>query len=222
MRTSTIDNPPAHAEIRQQLDHMLMGKRFAGAPNQSRMLAFVVTEALKGERAIKESIIALALFPHLRHEESTDVRVTASHLRDRLRRYYAQEGLQDRVIISLPEPCLSGTRLPIGAAYLPSFSYNSRLDALPENPSRPSFALEPFVAADEAARFLGIQRRELLALARHGIAGAYALGTGSQRHIWVFRLSELATAITSRNALIQKSSESVTIRSGSLRAERKA
>jgi len=55
--------------------------------------------------------------------------------------------------------------------------------------------MEPFVSAEEAARFLSIKRRYLLALARRGIAGAYALGTGMKRKIWVFRLSELASAI---------------------------
>ena len=40
---------------------------------------------------------------------------------------------------------------------------------------------EPFVSADEAAKFLGIKRRFLLSLARRGIAGAYALGTGGIR-----------------------------------------
>ena len=53
---------------------------------------------------------------------------------------------------------------------------------------------EPFVAADVAARFVGIKRRFLLALARKGIAGAYPLGTGIRR-TWVFRLSELGSAI---------------------------
>ena len=57
---------------------------------------------------------------------------------------------------------------------------------------------EPFVPADEAAQFLGIKRRLLLTLARQGIAGAYPLGTGQQRKIWVFRLSELASAIAGR------------------------
>ena len=53
---------------------------------------------------------------------------------------------------------------------------------------------EPFVSAEEAAKFLSVKRRFLLSLARRGIAGAYALGTGSIRKIWVFRLSELAAA----------------------------
>jgi hypothetical protein len=57
---------------------------------------------------------------------------------------------------------------------------------------------EPFVSAEQAAQFLSINRRHLLALARRGMAGAYALGTGV-RKIWVFRLSELAAAVA-RNA----------------------
>jgi hypothetical protein len=58
--------------------------------------------------------------------------------------------------------------------------------------------LEPFVAAEVAADFLGIKRRFLLTLARCGIAGAYPLGTGNVRKTWVFRLSELSEAIRQR------------------------
>ncbi len=54
---------------------------------------------------------------------------------------------------------------------------------------------ERFVSADEAARFLSVTRRYVLELARRGIAGAYPIGTGSQRKVWVFRLSELAAAV---------------------------
>jgi hypothetical protein len=56
---------------------------------------------------------------------------------------------------------------------------------------------EPFVSAEVAAKFIGKSRRFLLALARQGIGGAYALGTGLRmRNVWVFRLSELEAAIT--------------------------
>ncbi len=65
--------------------------------------------------------------------------------------------------------------------------------------SSPPGAPEPFVSAEEAARFLSVDRRYLLALARNGVIGAYALGTGTQRKFWVFRLSELASAITKSN-----------------------
>ena len=57
---------------------------------------------------------------------------------------------------------------------------------------------EHFVSADEAAQFLAINRRHLLVLARNGIRGAYPAGTGSTRIHWVFRLSELAAAITEK------------------------
>ena len=58
---------------------------------------------------------------------------------------------------------------------------------------------EPFVSADEAARFLGVKRRFVLELARKGMTGAYGLGTGTIRKVWVFRLSELAAAIAAKN-----------------------
>lgn len=54
---------------------------------------------------------------------------------------------------------------------------------------------EPFVSAQKAAEFLNISRRYLLSLARKGIAGAYPLDSQARRKRWVFRLSELATAI---------------------------
>jgi len=80
---------------------------------------------------------------------------------------------------------------------------------------------EPFVSADEAARFLSVTRRYLLALARRGIAGAYAVGTGTVRRIWVFRLSELAAAIA-RSDDPQKAKTVRSSASGSLRAEKRS
>jgi hypothetical protein len=81
-------------------------------------------------------------------------------------------------------------------------------------------AEEPFVSAEEAAAFLSVKRRYLLALARKGIAGAYALGTGKKRKIWVFRLSELAAAIIEKKqcaGVIQNRAGQGMIRSGSPR-----
>ena len=77
---------------------------------------------------------------------------------------------------------------------------------------------EPFVSAEEAAHFLSVKRRYLLTLARRGIAGAYAIGAGRTRKVWVFRLSELAVAVEEQSRLILKTQECVTIRSGNLHA----
>lgn len=61
----------------------------------------------------------------------------------------------------------------------------------------PKIQLEPFVSADEATRFVSVTRRELLAMARRGVRGAYPLDPARKRKTWVFLLSELAAAIKS-------------------------
>jgi hypothetical protein len=94
-------------------------------------------------------------------------------------------------------------------------------NAFSESGNSPPMTPERFVSADEAAAFLAITRRYLLALARNGLAGAYPLGTGTQRKIWVFRLSELSEAITDRKSSDHKPPKSYTIRSGSLHAEKR-
>jgi hypothetical protein len=76
---------------------------------------------------------------------------------------------------------------------------------------------EPFVSADQAAQFLCVKRRYLLELARRGISGAYALGTGGKRKIWVFRLSELAVSVVRNETSIPKPAKPCTIGSGSPR-----
>jgi hypothetical protein len=90
---------------------------------------------------------------------------------------------------------------------------NITTSVLSQTPMTP----EPFVSADEAARFLCVKRRYLLELARRGIAGAYALGTGSKRKNWVFRLSELAACIVSKETSTPKPPKPCTIGSGSPR-----
>lgn len=66
---------------------------------------------------------------------------------------------------------------------------------------------EPFVSAETAAEFVLVKRRYRFALARRGLAGVYASGTGAERTIWVFRLSELAAAVADRKRPITKSAK---------------
>ena len=56
-------------------------------------------------------------------------------------------------------------------------------------------ALERFVDADEAAKFLSLNRRRILELARAGKLPGHPIGEGARR-VWRFRLSELAAAVT--------------------------
>jgi excisionase family DNA binding protein len=54
----------------------------------------------------------------------------------------------------------------------------------------PQTTREYFVDATEAARFLGLNRRTLLKMAREGVVPAHPLGEGA-RKMWRFLLSEL-------------------------------
>jgi hypothetical protein len=54
--------------------------------------------------------------------------------------------------------------------------------------------LEPFVAADVAAKFLCITRRRVLEMARAGQLPAHPIAHGKRKQ-WRFRLSELATSL---------------------------
>ena len=93
---------------------------------------------------------------------------------------------------------LVGSEPPCPARQRTSMSTQPSRIARPQSRYLRGMSTEPFVSADEAASFLAIKRRYLLALARNGIAGAYALGTGTVRKVWVFRLSELAAAIAGK------------------------
>ena len=56
--------------------------------------------------------------------------------------------------------------------------------------------LEAFVDADEAAKFLSLNRRRILELARAGKLPGHPIGDGARR-VWRFRLSEIADAVAS-------------------------
>jgi hypothetical protein len=55
-------------------------------------------------------------------------------------------------------------------------------------------ALEGFVDADEAGKFLSLNRRRILELARAGKLPGHPIGHCARR-VWRFRLSELAAAV---------------------------
>jgi hypothetical protein len=62
-------------------------------------------------------------------------------------------------------------------------------------------ALEGFVDADEAARFLTLTRRRILDLARAGKLPGHPIGDGPRR-VWRFRLSELAAGFVAKPPVV--------------------
>ena len=71
-----------------------------------QLLDFVVQATVDGESEyLKETTIGVSVFgrrPDYDPKADTIVRSQAWRLRAKLRRYYAYEGIQDRVIIDLP------------------------------------------------------------------------------------------------------------------------
>jgi hypothetical protein len=119
----------------------------------------------------------------------------------------------DNSIITMPLEAATGGERENSAE---TFSAPATVISVKESRRMP-VAPEPFVSADEAAQFLCVKRRYLLELARRGMTGAYALGTGGKRKIWVFRLSELADSVVRNETSIPKPPNPCTIGSGSPR-----
>lgn len=108
---------PAQAEARQalppqgrvdvELARVLSSRTFAPSRRQQRFLHYLVHHALNGNHAIlKETVVAVEVFGRCadRFDPRADsiVRVEARRLRQRLLRYYAEEGADAPLRIELP------------------------------------------------------------------------------------------------------------------------
>ena len=74
------------------------------------------------------------------------------------------------------------------------------------------------VDADEAGKFLSLNRRRILELARSGKLPGHPIGNGARR-VWRFRLSELASAV-SRNVFTSQEDPVIRKPTASLRSRR--
>jgi tetratricopeptide (TPR) repeat protein len=117
---------PTKREAGRQLDRMLKSAVFAARPQQAKVFEFIVRAAI-ADREISEKDIRAKFFPTPPYNpDSTIVRTTVNFIRGKLvPDYYAAEGAEDSVIISLPRPTAAAKHAP-GAAYRPEFAYNPR------------------------------------------------------------------------------------------------
>ena len=91
--------------IRQQLERILAGTTFAGSERHRAFLRFIVEQALSGNTdKLNEFVLGFEVF---NKNESFDpridsiVRVEARRLRERLKKYYQEEGAADPIIITI-------------------------------------------------------------------------------------------------------------------------
>jgi hypothetical protein len=77
-----------------------------GCSRLTQLLNFVVKSTLQGESAyLKETTIGVAVFgrdPDYDPKVDTIVRSQAWRLRSKLRKYYASEGANDRIVVDIP------------------------------------------------------------------------------------------------------------------------
>jgi len=107
---------PGIIEIHKQLSRIVECQRLRDSPSQAKLLQFIVESDLRAAE-ISEADLNALLFPRGHYDPDTSVgRATASNLRKSLASYYAEEGKDDPIIISIPR----------GKKYKPGIRYNPR------------------------------------------------------------------------------------------------
>ena len=109
-----IGSLPTHEAIEAQLARILESETLSTSDRSKAFLAFVVRQSLRGKGAeLKELVIGTELFGQSDFDpkRNSTVRSAANRLRARLAAYYAGQGRDDDVLITLPE-----------GAYVPRFS----------------------------------------------------------------------------------------------------
>ncbi len=159
---------PSEAEVRRQLDRLLASGVFANAGRMSRFLRFVVEQTLAGEgERLKEYVGGVEVFDRdTSYDPRVDsiVRVEAARLRSKLTEYYAAEGRDDAVILSLPKggyapfiklaerpAAVTGARAANGAAAAATSTVPSEHAPRRSQSSRRRWALAALLAAGTAA-----------------------------------------------------------------------
>ncbi|HPT28121.1 MAG TPA: hypothetical protein PLZ95_17010 [Bryobacteraceae bacterium] len=94
-----------NADVQAQLDRILSSSAFSGSDRHRQFLSFVVNQALKGDTSkLNEFVLGFEVF---NRGESFDpridsiVRVEARRLRERLKKYYDEEGRNDPIVITI-------------------------------------------------------------------------------------------------------------------------
>ena len=130
-----LGTTPTRDEIERQLERMLAHPMFMAQEQRAKIFTYLVKNALRGKKVDELGLFRRFYSVEQWQNHSTKVRTTVSHIRtELLAKYYAEEGKDDPVIITLPAPERTQlpngkykiVKLPPGEAYRPAFAYNPR------------------------------------------------------------------------------------------------
>ena len=139
------------ADVRAQLQRILSNVLFLRSDRLSRFLSFVVEQTLEGRQSgLKEYQVGVEVCGRSEsYDPRTDpvVRVEARRLRSALESYYAQEGQDDPILISLPK-----------GGYVPSFAQRHAIRLANQEPklARNRWTLATLAAATVLAVMAGL------------------------------------------------------------------
>ena len=184
----SADDPiPTEPEIIRQLERMLASAYFVSAPRLAPFLNLVVRTTIDGND-IDEDTIGYTLFPDsFRPDESSDVRVNGRNLRKRLDEYYADDGIDDPVIIALPQPSAKRIKLAPGEAYRPAFGYNRR-HPIDQDYRRAVYHLSQCKPGDDGIAldyFVSVLKREPLHASAHAGKAEVHLRRAMYYHVYL-------------------------------------
>ncbi len=178
--------PISEAEIQAHLDRILNSETFRRAPSLRQLLQFLVCHAARGGTgAIKESVIGMEVFGRSANFDGridNIVRVQVHRLRKLIEAYYADEGRDEGIRVSIPKGSYASQFERRSVPAPPAETTGANVFARPAgNDSRggsPLPASRPasrpyFVASVLAAVFVaGLATGRLLLPEAHGPAGA--------------------------------------------------
>jgi hypothetical protein len=94
------------SEVWNAVEQVCRSQTMSGCSRLTQLLNFVVKSTLEGEAAyLKETTIGVSVFgrePDYDPKVDTIVRSQAWRLRAKLRKYYASEGANDRIVVDIP------------------------------------------------------------------------------------------------------------------------
>jgi hypothetical protein len=138
---------PDAAQVREQLERLLVHPLFANSKRYPALLAYVVEQTLRGNATdLKERSIGIEVFGRTpTYDANADpvVRITAGEVRKRLSQYYYDSAHDGEVVIELPTgsyvPVFRVPEAPLEAVEaIPVFVPEPAIPGLPPHPPEPT------------------------------------------------------------------------------------